>query len=226
MGTITGAQIIDKVAVALLDTNNLKWARTELLNYINEAQRQVVALQPHSNSTRQSVQLTTGTRQALPTGGYAVLDITRNMGTNGSTPGRAIRQTSRTNMDAFMPDWHSTTASAVIHNFLIDEQEPSAFWVYPPSTGTTYVELVYAKPPTALAAESDAIALSDTYEPAVVDYVMSRAHSKAVQYAGGPELAARYYQNFIDFLGAKDMMRQANTPAGNLGRAATPGTNT
>lgn len=226
MGTITAGAIIDQAAVALSDVNNIKWLRTELLSWLNAAQRQVILLQPHANSTRQSVQLAAGSRQSLPTGGWALLDVFRNMGTNGTTPGAAVRHVSRTHMDGFDPSWHAATAAATVKNFVYDEQDQTSFWVYPPNTGTGYVEIVYSKPPTAIVSEATAIAVSDIYEPALLDYILSRAHTKAVEFAGGPQVAAQFYQNFLSSVGAKETSQTVNSPANTLGKSAGPGANT
>ncbi len=114
---VTAQTIIDKAAKQLLDSNNLKWTRAELLSWLNDGLRQIVLMQPNATNTRSSVQLVAGTRQKLPTGGWMLLGIYRNMGTTGTTPGRAVRISSRELLDAFNPNWHTATASTTTTNY-------------------------------------------------------------------------------------------------------------
>ena len=55
------------------------------------AQREIVTFKPAANAVIGSVLLTPGsTRHALPAGTVALIDVPRNLGAAGTTPGRAI----------------------------------------------------------------------------------------------------------------------------------------
>lgn len=212
MGTVTAKTIIDKAATQLIDIAGVRWTRSELLGWLNDGMRQIVLMQPNATNTVVSKQLAAGTRQSLPADGWLLLTITRNMGTNGTTPGRAIRVVSREVMDAFTPDWHTATASAVTKNYLYDMQDQTAFYVYPPSNGQGYVELNYSKQPADLTAETQVIPIFDVFQGALVDYILYRACSKDAEYAPGLALAQGYIQTFIAAVGGKEASEVKNTP--------------
>jgi len=95
MGTVTAGTIISKAATQLIDISGVRWTRAELLGWLNDGLRQIVVMQPNASATRSAVQLAAGTRQTLPSGGWMLLSVYRNMGTTGTTPGRAVRISSR-----------------------------------------------------------------------------------------------------------------------------------
>lgn len=212
MGTLTAKSIIDKAVVQLNDLNAVRWTRDELLSWINDAQRTIVMIAPNSSNYTTSVAMVAGTRQAIPADGWVFLDAYRNMGTTGTTPGRAIRIVSRELMDGFNPDWHSDTASATVKNVVFDPQDQTAFWVYPPNTGTGYIQLNYARLPVPCSLETDTIYVNDILQTAILDYVLYRACSKDAEYAAGLSLAQGYWGSFTAALGAKAQAEMVNNP--------------
>lgn len=212
MGTVTAQTIIDKASVQLIDLTNIRWTRSELLAWLNDGMRQIVLIQPSASSTTVSKKLDAGTRQTLPTGGWLLLQMYRNMGTSGTTPGRAIRIVSRELLDNFNPNWHTATAAAEVRNYIYDTQDQTAFYVYPPSTGTQYVELNYSAQPTNLTSESEVIPLFDIYQSSLVDYILYRACSKDAEYAPGLQLAQGYLATFVAAVGGKAQTEASNDP--------------
>lgn len=211
MGTILASTIIDEAALILYDVPNIRWPRTELLSYVNEAQRQIVMMHPHSNSTVHTMVTTLGTRQTIPSDGWTLLDVIRNMGTTGTTPGRAVRAVPRDLLDAHTPTWHSAPSSITASNYVFDPQDRTHFWVYPPASGAGYLQIIYAKLPTDVA-EGAAIALPDVYAPAIKDYVLWRACSKKMEASPGPEIAQMHYQAFLAAVAAKNEAEATNSP--------------
>lgn len=212
MGTVTAKSIIDKAATQLIDIANVRWTRAELLAWLNDGLRQIVLLQPNATNTVASVRLTAGTRQQLPTDGWMLLDVIRNMGTSGSTPGRAIRVIAREVMDGFDPDWHSTTASTVVQNYIYSLEDQTAFYVYPPSPGTNYIEINYSRQPTDLVAETGVIPVFDIYQSALVDYILFRACSKDGEYTAGLAMAQMYLGTFVSAVTGKESSENKNSP--------------
>jgi len=212
MGTVTAQTIIDKASVQLIDLANIRWTRSELLAWLNDGMRQIVLIQPSASSTTVSKKLDAGTRQSLPTGGWLLLQMYRNMGTTGTTPGRAIRIVSRELLDNFNPNWHTATAAAEVRNYIYDTQDQTAFYVYPPNTGTQYVELNYSAQPTNLTSESEVIPIFDIYQSALVDYILYRACSKDAEYAPGLQLAQGYLATFVAAVGGKAQTEVSNDP--------------
>lgn len=215
--TTTAQTILDKVARELHDISGLRWTRAELLAWLNDGLRQIVLQQPTATNTVSAVKLSSGTRQTLPTGGWLLLNVVRNMGTDGATPGRAVRVVSRELMNAFNPDWHTDTATAAARNFIYDLADQTKFFVYPPNDGTGYVEINYSSQPSDLTAESQTIPMFDIYQQALMDYIMYRTCMKNVDYAQGAQLAAGYLATFNAGLGAKETSEIKATPEQALG---------
>jgi hypothetical protein len=216
MGTVTAKTIIDKAAIQLIDLANIRWTRAELLSWLNDGMRQIVLIQPSATSTTAAVKLAAGTRQTLPSGGWLLLQMYRNMGTSGSTPGRAIRLVSRELLDNFNPDWHTAAAAAEVRNYIYDTQDQTAFYVYPPNTGTQYIEMNYSAQPTDLADENNVIPIFDIYQSALTDYILYRACSKDAEYAPGLQLAQGYMATFVAAVQGKAGTEAMNDPVQSL----------
>lgn len=212
MGTVTAGTLIGKAAIQLTDLSSVRWTRAELLGWLNDGMRQIVLMQPNATNTVVARQLSAGTRQAIPTDGWLLLNVVRNMGTNGTTPGRAVRPISRELLNAFNPDWHTDTASAVTKNFIYDAADQTHFFVYPPSNGLGYVEINYSKQPVDLTSESQVIPIFDVYQGALVDYMLYRACSKDAEYAPGLQLASAYASTFMAAVGGKETSEIKSTP--------------
>lgn len=212
MGTVTAGAIIDKAVTQLIDISGVRWTRAELLKWLNDGLRQIVLMQPNATNTPGAVQLTAGTRQLLPTGGWMLLGIYRNMGITGTTPGRAVRIISRELLDGFNPSWHTAAASAVTQNYIYDLQDQTAYYVYPPSTGTNYLEINYSLQPTDLTSESQVIPMFDVFQAPLLDYVMFRACTKDAEYAPGVTLGQMYLSTFTAALSVKEQSEVRGTP--------------
>jgi len=208
MGTILASAIISKASVQLIDTANVRWSQSELLGWLNSAQRQIAQANPDIANHVVSVQLTAGTRQTVPADGFLFFEAYRNMGSDGVTPGRSVRIASRETLDAFNRDWHSAPATAVTQAYLFNSHDNAAFYVYPPSDGTNYLEINYAKSPADIAL-SDVIVVPDIYENVILDYILARAFSKDTE-AGNPAIAQMYYQLFAAGLQAYEAGQEAS----------------
>ena len=93
MGTLTGTNIIDRARYVLQDSSGVRWTDAELLDYINDGQREITNLKPEAKATHLNVQLSTGTEQSLPSGGLRLIKVNRNVSSTASdaTGGKAIR---------------------------------------------------------------------------------------------------------------------------------------
>lgn len=209
---IPAKTLIDKAVVQLTDINGVRWTRAELLGWLNDGQRAIASVQPNSSSEVTTIPLVAGTRQSIPSDGWMLLDVYRYMGTNGTTPGRVVRLISRELLDSFDLYWHSSTPSAEPKNFIYDLQDQRAFYVYPPNTGTGYVQLNYAQVPDDLANENAFLSIIEIYQPALLDYMLFRACSKDAEYAPGMALAQLYMQSFTTLVGGKDAAERSNNP--------------
>ena len=200
----TGANLLSRVEGTLQDTSNVRWTEAELLNYINDAQREIANVQPGATALHANVQLVTGTKQAIPSDGLKLINVIRNMSdaSGGATGGRAIRLVSWDILDTQNPDWHDPTVTGdATHgttpkHFLFDENDPLNYYIYPGISGNAYVEIVYSQRPTDLANTSATIAVPDNYSNAIIDYTSFRAFSKDAEFAGNAQRAATHYQLF------------------------------
>ena len=193
MGTVLASAIIDMAGRQLFDVDNIRWPRTELLSYINDAQRQIVTMCPEANALTANLVTVAGSRQSTPSDAWILLEVVRNMGA-GSTPGRSVKKVDKHTLDETNPMWATDTSVATATNYVYDLRDRTKFYLYPPSTGGVYVEIIYAKNPVSLA-EGDAITVNDNYVPALLDYVLFRAYSKNATY-GDPARATAFLQSF------------------------------
>lgn len=210
MGSILASAIINRVAVTLFDTNNVTWARTEHLAWLNLAQRAISALDPAALNVTATQIMATGSRQTIPATGWTLLDVYCNMGiAPGTTPGSAVRLVSRKVLDAFNPAWRAALPQTVIRNFMFDAQDQNAFWVYPPSNGLGYLQINYAKLADDIA-EGTAITLSDAYADAIVEYMLHRAYMK--ERVGDPTQSDKHRVAFERAVAANMAGVAANDP--------------
>lgn len=203
MPTITAQSIIDRAETLLLDTSNVRWPAAELLDWLNDGQRAIVAVRPDANAVTESVALVAGTKQSLPAEGYQLINVVRNMGTSGTSPGRAVRYAPMRLLNEQYPDWHTETATTTIEHFLTEPRSPKTFYVYPPATASIQVEIVYSKAPTNVASLGATITLDDIYATSLLDYVLYRAYSKDGEVPGSAARAVAHFQAFEMGLGLK-----------------------
>ena len=198
----TGANILSRVEAILQDTANVRWTEAELLNYINDGQREITNIKPDATATHSNVQLVTGTKQTIPTDGLKLIGVIRNMSdaSGGATGGKAIRLVARDILDTQEPNWHDPTVTGdathgtVPKHFMVDSNDPLNYYVYPGVAGNAYVELVYSQRPTDLANTSATIAIPDNYSNALIDYCCFRAFMKDAEFAGNQQRAGAHYQ--------------------------------
>jgi hypothetical protein len=215
---VTVQMINDKARLIMQDqgTEGVRWLNSEVIGWVNSGLNEVVMLKPNSLVNNESFLLVTGSsKQVLPstTGKQALLllDIPRNLGADGATPGLAIIPIERRVLDLTMRNWHvvDSTQAAVKH-FIYDVRDPMHFYIYPPLPSTAYVEIVYTREPNDVTALADTIDLSDIYESCLVDYVLYRAYSKDSDFAGKMDRALTHYKAFLSALGGKEQAESAN----------------
>jgi len=211
--TVQASQIIARARTQLIDTGAVeRWTDEEMLKWLSDGQRAAVAIAPATSATITVSPLVAGTKQSIPTDGYMLLTITRNMGVSRTTPGRACRIVSREVMDAFDPDWHTNVPAVSIKNYLFEPTLPRVFYVYPPSDGTGSVEISYSVMPVELTSVTDTIGLTDVYQTALLDYLLYRCYQKDSDFSAGQGLAALYLQSFITFVSSGENSQVASNP--------------
>jgi hypothetical protein len=200
--SITAASVITRVRELLVDTGDPpRWTDAELLRHLSDAQRAIARADPTAIQKVATMSLVEGTRQSLPEDGESLLVITRNMGTNGTTPGRAIRIIRRDIMDDQNPNWHSDPKVLAVYNYIYDPTDAKAFFVYPPSNGQGHIELSYCYIPAELEETTDELDVDDMYITPLTDYVVFRALQKDSDFAAGMQRARMHFDAFVTFMG-------------------------
>lgn len=193
---LTAQNILDRASMIIQDLTNVRWPASELLNWLNDARRELAVLRPDIYSTSATQALSAGSKQTLPSGALRLLDVPRN------TSGAAITVTQRGFLDQQNPTWHTSIGpSSTIKHFMVDERNPSTYWVYPPAAGGASVEIIYQQAPTDYTTNSSLTAYEELYGGAFVDYVCYRAFSKDSEYAGNAQRALAHYQQYSNALG-------------------------
>ena len=227
-GTLTGTNLLSRIRDTLQDTTSVRWTESELLNYINDAQREIVNFRPESSATTATITLAAGTKQSLPAAGLRLIKVVRNMSAASNGTGkRSIRIVNVDILNTQEPDWHDPTVSGdaahgtIVKHYIFDEDDPRNFYVYPGVSGNSYVEIVYSAAPTDLSAASDTISVDDIYANAIIDFVLYRAYMKDAEYAGNSQRASSHYQLFTASIGqgnkAQMLLDPNNDPVSNIG---------
>jgi hypothetical protein len=190
---------------------NTRWSVAELLEWVSDAQRQIVLMRPNALNVVAKVPLASGTRQTIPADGWLMLGATRNLTAAGGA-GRAVREVKRDVLDAFNPDWHTDTATPAVKNYLYDVQDQRAFYVYPPNDGTGNLEVNYSGMPVQLTDVTSPLQLDQIYLTPMVDYTCFRALSKDAEFAGGASLASQFLAAFNAAIMGRDQAEKEDSP--------------
>lgn len=203
MATITGTVIIDKAAKLLNDQFNVRWPRTELLSWINDAQRAITLAIPEASALTTTMTTVAGVKQSLPSDGWFLIRVNRNMGASGTTSGYACSEVRRDDLTQNNPNWASDPATNSARVYFYNMQDKNNFFIYPPADSTgNKLEITYSKTPADLATEGTTISINDVYEPAMLDYVLFRALSKFAEKPPEVELAKAYATSFAAVIGS------------------------
>lgn len=220
MGTVLASEILAQVDTVLLDTAKTRWPDAEKLEYLNDGQRQLVLYKPDAFVINDVFVLVAGTKQSIPDGtgsleeGIALVSVIRNMGlTPGTTPGAAIRPIGRDVLDTYNPDWHTETKVAAVKNYILDDYDPTRFYVSPPNLGTGFVEAAYSALPGDVATAATAITLSDIYRDALRNYILFRCYAKDAAFSPlNDRRAVEDFNLFVQGLGRMDLVRKVISP--------------
>lgn len=204
---IQGNEIVG-LARDLLNDSGARWLDPTCLRGLNFAQREIVTYLPSANSITAKPMLQAGTRQTMTglslTNGLQFLDVPRNFSADGNTPGRSIIKAERAWLDETRPDWHSDTPSQVIQHYCLDNRDPKAMYVWPPSTGDRKAEVIYSAAPADLAALASNISLDDIYANPMAYYLLFYMLTVNKPGQAIPQLAQVWYSQFLQVLGVKD----------------------
>lgn len=212
MSTYTIGSVIDLCRKRILDESKIDFDDPEMLNLFNLTGRKMVTLQPKVHTRIRNLKMQVGNKQILsatPPVGLEIVDVIRNMGTDGLTPGRAIRQTDRAFITRYVPTFSTdpVNADASIWDWWPLPEYPEQFYVHPRSDGTGYLELEQAEVPADIvydapgAWRSLAIPTSDYYLDGYINGVLYQAYDDDTDIPGNTPRSQLYYQRFLMSLG-------------------------
>ena len=234
--TVLVKDVLWSVSVLLQDTvpQYQRHVETELVDWLNDAQVALTKFLPAACSRVAALKLVPGTRQsiekilianckpaeggtpAFDIYGTQLLDVYRNMGADGLTPGRVVRRTERKVLDSQSPTWHTVVGSAV-SSFMYDPATPRYFLVTPgvPAEGL-WIEAAFTAQPTRIpntgtpgselykkdGASTEKISVNDEHRDDLINYCVARANMKPVEWTNADKAAA-FSQMFLNSLNAK-----------------------
>ena len=212
--TTTGASILQRAQLALQDLTGVRWPATELVLYLNDAQRVLLTVRPDQNAVTQAMTTVAGARQTIPSTAMSLIEV------NGNTAGRAMRKVDLGMLDATNRDWVNDTPATVFVNYCYDLKDPRVFWVYPPSAGSGgSVDLIICTYPADMSASGPLyssttgnIVVPDQWDTALLNYVLYRAYSKDAEFGGNAEMAQAYMGAFTAMVGAQSAGAGGATP--------------
>lgn len=210
MGTILADKLVKRASTLLFDLAKRQWPEDELLQWGDDAQLAIVQARPDAYVVKRTHVLVAGTRQTLAADELTLIDLSRNLGTNGTTPGRAISYVDRKQLDRSDPNWHTSTANVVVRHWAYDRANPQTFWVWPPqpasgSTARVEKDVGIVPPPLTIngvngGTVTSAISLSDTWLNAILAFIVYRAFYKESEH-GDTAKADVAYREFMGTLG-------------------------
>jgi len=212
------SDVLVRARIILQDVDGVRWDDAEGFQWLTDGLRTLVLVRPDACVANVQVALVAGSRQTIPVGGLRLLDVVRNVTSNGT--GRAIRLTDRSVLDGDDPYWHARAPSATIRHYVYDERNPTVFYVSPPAiTPDTHktppaakIEIIYSKQPAVVESMDDDLGIEEIYMDPLLNYVLFRCYSKDAQFVQNAQLAGGYMNTFINMLGVKTKKDVAFSP--------------
>lgn len=236
--SITVKEALWRAGVILQDVSPqfVRHPEAEMVTWADDAQLALFKFLPSAGSRVDTLKLKPGTRQSIESiaaadckpgdgstpsaaiTGVQLLDLVRNMGADGLTPGAAIRPIPRQILDDQTPTWHQILGP-VVRQFAYDPATPLYFYINPgvPVGANVWVEVSWIAQPARIpntgtpgaelykfdGASTLKLAIADQYIEDVVNYIVARAFMKNAQYAGNDQKASNFAGLFINSLNAK-----------------------
>lgn len=181
---ITVQSLVDRARRTLFDMTAVRWTDPELVDYVNDAQCQIVLYRPDAGARVGMLACVPGSRQDLGAAPAAssftgasvirVLRVFRSIRPTTSTApqpfdagltGNAVRESNRLALDTEIPNWHAHNAGAAnvdVQHYTFDLFDPKRIYVYPPvnrvnpsAAGNVFLEVLYSAVPATLDLASD-----------------------------------------------------------------------
>lgn len=210
--TIAVVDVLGRVNTQLRDPGFIRWAKSELLGYFNDAVRAVVLKRPDATAAVIPFECAAGVRQQLPESVYQLIDIV------GQDSGRAVVPADRVTLDTADPMWRTISGEVSAEAFLYNPALPQYFMLYPGVADGVMLEIAASLYPVEVTLEDldeedpVAMAISDIFINPVVDWCLYRAFSKDAP-GQDDSLAKQHLQNYNDAMGIKNKVDKAGVQA-------------
>ena len=215
--SLTADVYIEAAAELLQDLDYTTWSVEQLVRWLNDALDAINIVRPDAFSDVVTIDCVTGSKQTLATGQVRVMDLYRNMGQDGNTPGRSIRgPVSREELDAQDPTWTTSGALGFVRQYLYDKTVPDVFWVVPSLSQATKIEGAIVLEPTWIADPAGStnaekitalgavtINLNRRYKPAAIEWMLFRAFERDSERSPTWQKAGRHLGLFFEMLNRK-----------------------
>lgn len=204
---------MSRARIILQDGGAIRWPLAELASWLSDGLLEVVNRKPSEGAQSVVLTMVAGTKQTLPDAYLSLIRAVRNV--TGVSPnwvgGLSVTPIMREILDAQSPSWHDpavVTQRAQVLQIIADPLDQRTFYVYPGNTGAGKLECVVSVIPQpvtiATGANPEDIAsynaitlpMSQIFQTALVDFILYRAFSKDMQFAGAMERAAAHFNQF------------------------------
>jgi len=215
MATTQVVSILKNAQTVLQDKTGTRWPLKELLGWYNLAQKAIVNNRPDAHARSISFDCALGTHQVLPADGLRLIKVTR----NESGTKKAITLIEGRILDDQHIDWHDDSdPQSIVQHYIYDPRVPKEFYVYPAVQAGTSIKLSMSTAPIDVEiadfdTDVQTLLLDDMYVNPLLDFVLYRAYSKDIDYAGNQQRAVGHYNSFANALGIKTQSDVAMSPA-------------
>ena len=135
--------------------------------------------------------------------------MTLNMGTDGQTPGPAIRETTLDVMRTLLPGWEADDAADTIEHWFRLPESKTEFMIYPRSTGNNYLMARITTMPAQVMWDGDGdwklavIPIDDTFSHAIINGMVYIAYDDDSDTPGNTPRSQVFYNRFLQDLGLR-----------------------
>lgn len=248
MGTILVREAVGRILTLMLDASPafVQCPERTVIAYLNDAQLAIAKFLPMAGGVKGAIKLKAGTAQSIssvaaadwkpqdgstpsqPILGIALLGITRNMGSDGATPGKVITIANREQLDRQDDSWHlASRASTVVRSYVHNPLLPLEFDVWPPVHASTpvWVTAEFNAAPLKIPAggapgaelydptgsSTETIKLRDEFIDDLVNYTVARLHMQDSDWADATK--ASFFEGlFLNSLNAKVLISTGTNP--------------
>jgi|GEM_PF-773521 hypothetical protein len=184
--------------------------RIGLLDFLNESMRVVVMQRPDAFAITEPIRLEPGMRQRMPSkkrnsasrNAATLIELVRNLGQDGDTPGQAIVSAQPSLLLAWAD---ATRAARSVENFAYDRlTNPNIYYVYPAvcEDADVWVEATYSAAPEAITSPEQEIGLPEGYAAALKHHILASILSGDNESSNASK-ASLHLQLYAQILGIK-----------------------